>query len=57
MGRTPSRGSSAESTISADGRYVAFTTWADNLTEDSNGHVLDVVVKDMVEDEIVLASV
>ena len=54
----PGNDISSEPTISADGRYVAFTTWADNLTaEDTNGHTLDVVVKDMQRDKIVLASV
>ena len=57
VGGVPGNDISHEPTISADGRYVAFTTWADNLTEDTNGHVLDVVVKDILEDEIVLASV
>lgn len=39
---------SFEPTISADGRYVAFTTWADNLVaDDRNESVLDVVVRDM----------
>ena len=49
---------SSDPTISADGRYVAFTTWADNLTyQDTNGHVLDVVVKDLEQGLIELASV
>jgi len=48
---------SAEPTISADGRYVAFTTWATNLTPDQNGSTLDVVVKDMQQDKTVIASV
>ena len=54
----PGNDISSEPTISADGRYVAFTTWADDLTaEDTNGHALDVVVKDMQRDKIELASV
>ena len=33
--------------LSADGRYVAFTSWADNLTEvDPNGDISDVFVHD-----------
>ena len=48
---------SFEPTISADGRYVAFTTWATNLTKDANGSTLDVVVKDMQTDRVRLASV
>jgi Tol biopolymer transport system component len=38
---------SFEPTISGDGRYVAFTTWATNLFKDTNGSSLDVVVKDL----------
>lgn len=58
VGGTPGNDYSVEPTISAGGRYVAFTTWADNLTEkDTNGHTLDVVVKDMQQDSFVLASV
>jgi Tol biopolymer transport system component len=49
---------SSEPTISADGRYVAFTTWSTNLVKnDTNGSTLDVVVKDMQTDTITLASV
>jgi Tol biopolymer transport system component len=49
---------SSEPTISADGRYIAFTTWATNLTKsDTNGSTLDVVVKDMQTDRITPASV
>ena len=33
---------SVEPTISNDGRYVAFTTWATNLFADKNGSALDV---------------
>lgn len=58
VGGVPGNDISFEPTISADGRYVAFTTWADNLTKkDTNGHTMDVVVKDMQQDTIVLASV
>ena len=38
---------SYEPTISDDGRYVAFTTWATNLVRDRNGSDLDVLVKDL----------
>ena len=49
---------SFEPTISADGRYVAFTTWATNLTAaDTNGSTLDVVVKDMQTGKMKLVSV
>ena len=48
-GGTPGNDYSFEPTISADGRMVAFTTWATNLTRrrDRNGSALDVVVKDL----------
>jgi Tol biopolymer transport system component len=48
---------SIEPTISNDGRYVAFTTFATNLFRDHNGGVLDVAVKDMFTGKIRLASV
>ena len=48
---------SIEPTISNDGRYVAFTTFATNLFPDRNGGVLDVAVKDMVTGRLRLASV
>ena len=48
---------SIEPTISDDGRYIAFTTFATNLFRDRNGGVLDVVVKDMVTGTLRLASV
>ena len=54
---TAGNDASFEPTISADGRYVAFTTWATNLTRDTNGSTLDVVVKDMQTDEVELVSV
>jgi Tol biopolymer transport system component len=47
---------SIEPTISGDGRYVAFTTWATNLFRDRNGSSLDVVVKDMVTGKLRLVS-
>jgi len=47
---------SFEPSISANGRYVAFTTWADDLFADRNGHVLDVVVKDMATGEVTPVS-
>lgn len=54
----PGNDASFEPTISDDGRYVAFTTAATNLTgaRDTNGHTLDVVVKDMQTDTITLVS-
>lgn len=49
--------SSFEPTISADGRLVAFTTWATNLSKDTNGSTLDVLVKDMQTGKVRLVSV
>jgi Tol biopolymer transport system component len=49
---------SFEPTISADGRYVAFTTWATNLVaHDRNESVLDVLVRDMQTGRIRKVSV
>ena len=49
---------SFEPTISADGRYVAFSTFADNLVaHDRNESVLDVVVRDMQTGRIRKVSV
>jgi Tol biopolymer transport system component len=56
-GGTPGNDYSLEPTISDDGRYVAFTTWATNLVKDTNGAVLDVVVKDMYSGRLRLVSV
>ena len=48
---------SSEPSISADGRYVAFTTWASTLVpNDSDGESLDVVVKDMTTSELAVVS-
>jgi Tol biopolymer transport system component len=47
---------SVEPSISSDGRFAAFTTWATNLFDDHNGHVLDVVVKDMRTGRLRLVS-
>ena len=49
---------SFEPTISDDGRFIAFTTWATNLAKgkDTNGHTLDVVVKDMQTSAITRVS-
>jgi Tol biopolymer transport system component len=55
-GATPGNDYSMEPTISDDGRYVAFTTYATNLVKDSNGSVLDVVVKDMYSGKLRLVS-
>ena len=56
-GTTPGNDYSLEPTISKDGRYVAFTTYSTNLVKDTNGSVLDVVVKDMYSGRLRLASV
>ncbi len=53
----PGNSDSFEPTISADGNHVAWTTAATNLVKDSNGHTLDVVVKNMQTGKISLVSV
>jgi Tol biopolymer transport system component len=56
-GGTPGNDYSLEPTISNDGRYVAFTTYATNLFKDHNGSTLDVAVKDLFTDKTRLVSV
>jgi Tol biopolymer transport system component len=56
-GTTIGDDSSFEPTISDDGRYVAFTTFATNLVRDRNGGTLDVVVHDMYTGKNRLVSV
>jgi Tol biopolymer transport system component len=56
-GKTIGNDYSVEPTISNDGRYVAFTTWATNLFADTNGSVLDVLVKDLYTGRMRLVSV
>jgi Tol biopolymer transport system component len=56
-GGTPGNDASFEPTISDDGRYVAFTTFATSLFHDQNGGSLDVVVKDLVTDKLSKVSV
>jgi hypothetical protein len=55
-GGVPGNDASFEPTISDDGRFVAFTTWATNLFKDDNGSVLDVAVKDLFADKTRLVS-
>lgn len=55
-GTRPGNDYSIEPTISGDGRWVAFTTYATNLFKDRNGSTLDVVVKDMQTGRIRLVS-
>jgi Tol biopolymer transport system component len=56
-GKTIGNDYSVEPTISGDGRYVAFTTWATNLFDDRNGGSLDVVVNDLQSGKLRLVSV
>ncbi|MDX6359620.1 MAG: hypothetical protein QOH37_2674 [Nocardioidaceae bacterium] len=55
-GGKPGNDASFEPTISDDGQYVAFTTFATNLFKDHNGGALDVVVKDLFTDKTSLVS-
>jgi Tol biopolymer transport system component len=49
-------GNSSAPSISADGRYVAFASEADNLDPDSNDAVLDVFVRDLQANTTTLVS-
>jgi hypothetical protein len=55
-GGKPGNDASFEPTISDDGEFVAFTTWATNLFKDQNGATLDVAVKDLFTDKTKLVS-
>jgi Tol biopolymer transport system component len=60
----PVNGDSGEPVVSADGRYVAFDSWADNLTDNDNqpcglktaNHCKDVFVHDRVTGQTSLIS-
>jgi Tol biopolymer transport system component len=54
---TQSDGDSFIPAISADGRFVAFTTWADNLFPNDNNSTTDVCVVDMNGRTVVPVSV
>ncbi|MEV6598249.1 hypothetical protein AB0M36_15415 [Actinoplanes sp. NPDC051346] len=49
-------GSSSGATMSANGRYVAFTSSAKNLRPDTGGHPMQAYVRDLVENTTTLAS-
>jgi len=53
----PSDGSSYEPAISADGRYVAFMSSADNLVPNDANHTFDVFRRDLLTGTTALASV
>jgi Tol biopolymer transport system component len=55
-GGDPNRDSSDPS-ISADGRYVAFSSWAFDLVADDGNEIFDVFVRDLVAGTTVRASV
>jgi hypothetical protein len=50
-------GYSTDSAISADGRYVAFTSFADDLVNGDTNHALDVFVRDLQAGTTTLVSV
>jgi Tol biopolymer transport system component len=56
-GSTVGNDYSFEPTISSNGRYVAWTTWATNLAKDTNGSTLDILVKDLKTGRISRVSV
>lgn len=53
----PGNDASFEPTISADGRWIAFSTFATNLARDTRPDTVDVVVKDMQQDRTRMVSV
>ena len=53
---TQGNGASTGSAVSADGRYVAFTSAADNLVAGDTNGTSDVFRKDLATGEVVLAS-
>ena len=44
----PANGNSQDPVISANGRYVAFTSWADNLASGDTNARIDVFVRDLI---------
>ena len=54
---TPSNGESGEPVISANGRYVAFVSWASNLVPGDANNTIDVFVRDLQTGTTTLASV
>ena len=50
-------GISRMASISSDGRYIAFESWASNLVENDTNNKRDVFVRDMQEESTVRASV
>ena len=55
-GRQPGNDASFEPTISDNGRYVAYSTFATNLARGTRGEAVDVVVRDMQARRSVLVS-
>lgn len=56
-GNASGDGASAEPAISDDGRYVAFTSWADNLVSGDTNLARDVFVRDLQAGTTTLVSV
>jgi Tol biopolymer transport system component len=52
----PGQGDSSNPSISANGRYVAFESYANNLGPPDNGSLVDVFVKDLRTGRVFLAS-
>lgn len=53
---TPANADSSDPSISSDGRYVAFTSFADNLVPNDTNGLADVFVKDLQTGTVVRAS-
>jgi len=56
-GWSPTTNNSAEASISADGRYVAFSSTANNLVTNDNNSMSDVFIRDLVGQTTILVSV
>ena len=56
-GNASGDGASSEPSISGDGRYVAFTSWADNLVNGDTNQARDVFVRDLQTGTTTLVSV
>src|ERR671934_245437 len=57
LGGAPARGTSSDPTVSADGRRVAFASFAPNLVADDNDGATDVFVRDLASGITLRASV
>jgi Tol biopolymer transport system component len=57
LGTAPGNGPSGQPNISADGRFVSFSSWASNLVPSDTNQGMDVFVRDLKTGTTTLASV